>query len=200
MAPITEKIGPKTIIGLVCAILGFATAFLTKIDQVSEFVDKIVPNKREIAGEYTWLFREYRTGNHRLAITAARMDITGSDSNLRAKATTAEGRPRDWKITGVHFRATHPVTQQEGRFINLTYRSTRKERPQSSGSILLCYDSELRAYRGYVMGYDMDIGQITTFPCILTREIDEDARQKYSKILSAEPAIVAEPVVEKRSN
>lgn len=189
-----NRITPATIVGLIIGVLGFATAIITNNQQLRDIYNELTyEDTSGVSGEWTWLFREYRVKASHQATTAARFTLRPKQGRLTGSISTPEGMNRDWKIEGMHYKRTHPKTGSEDMFISLTYVSTRPERPQSMGSMLFKYDRDLKIYRGNLLGYDMDIKQIISFPCVLTKEPDHDAREKYTKLLMDSPAIVEEP-------
>ena len=192
--PPATRLSSTTVVALIVGILGFATAIITNSTQLQKITEDLTyKDTFGVSGEWTWLFREYRveTGGEHLA--GARATLKLRRGIVTGTITTSDGRQRDWKVDGNFLATIHPLTNKEGRFINLNYVSTRPERSQSIGSLVLRYDAVKQIYTGFVTGYDMDIGQIVSFPCILTRETDVVARSQHQDALQKAPKIIEIP-------
>jgi hypothetical protein len=195
VTPAASGLSTTSLVSLAIGVLGLATAVISNATQLHEIVEDVTfKDASGITGEWTALFREYRVETKHEEIAGSRLTLHMKRGGvITGVETTSEGRPRDWKIEGNFLDGTNPETHTEGRFISLNYVSTRPERSQSIGSIVLHYDSAKGIYFGSVTFYDMDLGQIATYPYLLTKDIDATAKVKYKALLEQAPKIVEIP-------
>jgi hypothetical protein len=134
--PTPSSFSAASLISLLVGILGFATAVITNSTQLQNLVEALnYTDTSGISGEWTGVFREFRVESGRDEIAGERVILQAKQGILTGTITTSEGRQRDWAVNGRFLQAIHPSTHKEGKFINLTYTSTRPNRNQSIGSL-----------------------------------------------------------------
>jgi hypothetical protein len=183
-----------TVVSLLIAAISLATAIITNAVSLQRITEDLTYiDTSGVAGEWTGVLREYFFATGREEITGQRVDFKVKKGIVNGSISATESQRRDWIVDG-HFKTViNQTTNKESRFLYLTYMSTRPNRGESLGSIVLRYDPVQDVYSGYWTGFDIELNQIVTFPYILTRDSDSKAKAKFKEYLEKAPKIAQLP-------